>query len=114
MLPKFYADENVPVMACKALQQRGVDILTTQDARMMGKSDHHQLLFAIEHQRALITHDPDFLELIPKEKIEHYGLIFFTQQVSIGKAIEEIEKINLLYSAEEIMDVIFFVPSSNE
>ena len=112
MQPKFYADENVPLAISRALQRRGIDILTAQEARLLGKSDLDQLSFAIKHHRVIITHDSDFLALIQKEKMVHHGVLFFTRQVKINEGITEIERINLTYSAEELERTILFLPTS--
>ena len=108
MRPKFYADENVPVAISKALRRIGIDVLTARDARLLGYSDREQLSFAVRENRVVITHDSDFLALIKKES--HQGVLFFTAQVKIGKGIEEIERIYLTYSAEELEGLILFLP----
>ena len=38
------------------------------------------------------------------------GILFFTKQVGIGQAIEEIEQVHLAYNAEELSCVILFLP----
>ena len=63
---------------------------------------------SISEKRAVITHDSDFLKLIAKET--HYGILFFTKQVKIGQAVEEIEKVHLAYTAEDLKDIILFLP----
>ena len=76
----------------------------------LSKNDREQLKYAFQQQRVIITHDSDFLTLIRKEKIEHRGVLFFTRQVGIGEAIEEIEKIWLTYSAEDLWGAVLFLP----
>ncbi len=108
MQPKFYSDENVPLAVSKALRKRGIDILAAKESGMLHQDDNTQLSFAISEKRAVITHDSDFLNLIAKET--HYGILFFTRQVKIGQAIEEIEKVHLAYTAEELKGIILFLP----
>jgi predicted nuclease of predicted toxin-antitoxin system len=110
MQPKFYMDENVPLAVSKALKTRGVDVLTVQEASMSQRNDKAQLTFAIGKKRAVVTHDSDFLNLVAKEKMDHYGIVFLTQQVKIGKTVEEIEKIHLAFSAQELKSVVLFLP----
>lgn len=112
MQPKFYADENVPLAASKALKKRGIEIITAQESGMLHKADNAQLSFAVAEKRAIITHDSDFLKLAIKEKLNHNGILFFTKQVSISQAIEEIEQVHLAYSAEELCGVVLFLPQS--
>jgi len=38
------------------------------------------------------------------------GILFFTKQVGIGQAIEEIKQVHLAYNAEELYGVILFLP----
>ena len=110
MQPKFYADENVPLAASKSLKKRGIDIITAQESGMLRKADNAHLSFAVAEKRAIITHDSDFLKLAIRGKLNHNGILFFTKQVSISQAIEEIEQVYLAYSAEELCGVILFLP----
>ena len=109
MQPKFYADENIPLAVSKALKKRGIDVLTVQESEMLQKDDNVQLSFAVKEKRAVITHDSDFLKLVAKEKINHYGILFFTKHVSINKAIEEIEQIYLAFSSEDLQGAVLFL-----
>ena len=109
MQPKFYSDENVPLAVSKALKKRGIDILTAKDAGMLNQQDNAHLSLAISEKRAVITHDSDFLKLLINEA-GHYGMLFFTKQVKIGEAIEEIEKVHLAYSAEDLKGITLFLP----
>lgn len=109
MQPKFYADENVPIAVSKALKKRGINIITAQESGMLKQDDNVHLSFAISEKRAIITHDSDFLKLAMKES-NHFGILFFTKQVSIGQAIEEIEQVYLAYNAEELYGVVLFLP----
>lgn len=106
----FYADENVPIAVSKGLKRRGINILTVQEVKLLSKNDWEQLKYASQQQRVIITHDSDFLTLIRKEKIEHQGILFFTRQVGIGEAVEEIERIWLTYSAEDLQGAVLFLP----
>ena len=36
---KFYMDEHVPPAVTRGLRMRGIDVLTTQEARMLGADD---------------------------------------------------------------------------
>ena len=99
---KFYTDENVHVSVAKALKERGVDIITARDAGMLHKNDEAQLAFAEKQKRVLVTHDQDFLSL----KANHYGIMFFTKQISVGQYVEEIELVHLDYSPEDLKNTV--------
>ena len=107
MQPKFYADENVPSAVIRSLRSRGIDVASVVAAGMRGKSDSDQLEYAILQKRAIITHDSDFLRLVHGKK--HYGIIFFTAQVSVGEAVKYIESLCFAYTADELKNSILFL-----
>lgn len=80
---KFYTDEHVPTAIVKSLRLKGVDVLTTKDANMLGARDEEHLVFALREDRVLITQDKDFLALHAKG-IEHCGIVYGHQHKSIG------------------------------
>ncbi|MBS3138179.1 DUF5615 family PIN-like protein [Candidatus Woesearchaeota archaeon] len=92
------------------MKKRGIDIITARDAGMLNKDDSAQFLFAKKQKRAIVTHDTDFLMLL--DNTEHTGLIFFTQQLPIGEAIDAIELVYLEYSAEDLINTVLFIPTS--
>ncbi len=80
MIARLYSNENFPLPVVEALRKLGHDVLTTGDARKanVGIPDEEVLRFAIENQRAVITHNRgDFMRLhrlIP----EHEGIVVCT------------------------------------
>ena len=60
---KFYMDEHVPPAATHGLRLRGIDVLTTKEAGMLGASDEAQLHLAAGQGRVLFSQDEDFLAL---------------------------------------------------
>jgi predicted nuclease of predicted toxin-antitoxin system len=72
---RFYFDEHVPWAVAHGLRQRGVDILTIQEAGRAGLPDQDQLAIATADGRVLMTHDPDFLQLAATG-IDHAGIAF--------------------------------------
>jgi hypothetical protein len=53
----LYLDEHVQLALAEALRARGVDILTTQEAKNIGLDDVGQLAFAAENRRSLFSYD---------------------------------------------------------
>jgi len=45
---RFHLDENIPRSIAVGLRQRGIDVTTTADAKLIGASDEIQLEFARE------------------------------------------------------------------
>ena len=84
-LPDLYLDEDSQSDALiAALRSRGVDLLTTSEAGMVGRTDDDQLRFAASVNRVIITSNiADFARLHAqwlKEGLGHNGLILVHQQ----------------------------------
>lgn len=47
---KFQTDEHIPSAVITGLQRRGLDVLSTPQAGLLGASDEDQLAFAIQQQ----------------------------------------------------------------
>lgn len=62
---RLYLDEDVNVLVADLLKAKGFDVLTVRDAGQFQASDEKQLIYAVNQQRALVTHNrSDFEELI--------------------------------------------------
>jgi predicted nuclease of predicted toxin-antitoxin system len=68
----FYLDEHVPRAVVSGLRRRGVDVLTLQEAGMLGAEDEAHLALATQQGRVIFTQDADFLRL-HATGIEHAG-----------------------------------------
>ncbi|MBI2575950.1 DUF5615 family PIN-like protein [Candidatus Woesearchaeota archaeon] len=113
MRPKFYIDENVPFAVCIGLKMRRIDVVSAKELNRLGDDDEAHFHFAQEEKKAIITHDADFLSLAAKEQGNH-GLLLFTRHMNIGEAIDEIERIYLAFSAEDLQGRIFFLPHGKQ
>src|SRR5437870_12833705 len=60
--PRFHADENFPTIATDILRLRGADVLTVQEARLVGHPDENHSANALRLGRILITCDRDYLD----------------------------------------------------
>ena len=85
---KFYMDEHIPRAVSEGLRRRGVDVLTTQDAGMLGAFDRDHLMLAAEQQRVILTRDADFLRM-HATGIRHHGIVFVPAQAPIGGMIRD-------------------------
>ncbi|MGC1305768.1 MAG: DUF5615 family PIN-like protein [Phormidesmis sp.] len=76
---RLYLDEDVNVLVADLLNARGFDALSVRDAGQLQASDAEQLIYAVNHQRALVTHNrSDFEKLIQTyfdTEQKHYGVI---------------------------------------
>ena len=72
---KFYLDEHVNLAVASGLRRRDIDVLTTQEADMLGVSDEEHLILATNQGRVLFTQDDDFLRL-HAQNIDHPGIVY--------------------------------------
>ena len=58
---RFYSDEHVAKAIAIGLRLRGADILTVQEAQLLGASDGDHLAYVLAQGRVIFTQDDDFL-----------------------------------------------------
>lgn len=75
---KLYMDENVSKPIAEGLRHRGIDVLTAQEADMLGRSDDVQLNFFTREGWVIFTHASDFLRL-HSTAIAHKGIVYAHQ-----------------------------------
>jgi predicted nuclease of predicted toxin-antitoxin system len=75
----LYLDEDVSVLVATLLQARGLDVKTTREQGMLGKSDETQLGYASSLDRCVLTHNRLDFEKLHAESIAtekpHAGII---------------------------------------
>ena len=98
---KFYTDEHVSKAVIKALRRRGVDVLTTPEAGLLGAIDQAHLDKARAEARTLFTQDDDFLRL-HAAGIDHAGIVYAPQGMSIG---DQIRGLMLIYQVLDADDM---------
>ena len=72
---RFYFDQHVPGAVTVGLRQRGIEVLTAQEADRCGLPDSDQLGFATAEERVVVTFDTDYLEL-HRSGAEHAGIVW--------------------------------------
>ncbi len=88
----YYFDEHMQPAIAKQLRQRGIDVLTTQEAGRANKKfdDPDQLAYATSLGRVLVTQERrEFGPLAGKQL--HAGIIILQKPASIGKYVEFLE-----------------------
>ena len=82
MTLKFLTDENVSTSLVKALRSKGYNIKDIKEQNLFGIDDKEVLKLAFGENRAVITHDKDFANLLNYSSIKHKGVILlrFTNQ----------------------------------
>jgi predicted nuclease of predicted toxin-antitoxin system len=85
---RFFFDQHIPAAVANALRQRGVDVLTAQDAARCGLPDTEQLVFATSQERVVVTFDTDYLAL-DASGLQHAGIAWCpATKYSIGQLIQ--------------------------
>ena len=106
---RFHLDESVDLGIAGGLRRRGVEVTTTQEVGLLGKTDQEQLAFARAEKRALVTHDRDFL-VLHRQGVAHSGLFYCRRQErSIGQILRTLILAWELLSPEEMEKELEFL-----
>lgn len=80
---ELYLDEDVDVLVGDLLRGRGFSVTTTVEAGQLGSEDAEQLAYALEHERAMVTHNRGDFETLAHEYLaeerSHWGIIIATR-----------------------------------
>lgn len=91
---RYFMDEHFPAAATRGLRQRGIDVLTAQDAGRSSLPDPDQLAFARAEERVTVTFDVDYLSL-HQSGMDHAGIAWCPQEkYGIGMLVQLLD---LLY-----------------
>ncbi|HEY9704584.1 MAG TPA: DUF5615 family PIN-like protein, partial [Allocoleopsis sp.] len=52
---KFHLDEHISQAIANGLRRRGIDVTTTPEQNLIGRSDEKQLDFAVSQKRVIFT-----------------------------------------------------------
>ena len=106
---RFHLDEDVDPVVAEGLRRRGIDVTTSQEARLLGALDPIQLAHAQVEGRVLFTHDDDHLK-INAQGVEHGGIAYCHRlRKSIGEIIDSLALIWELCEPEEMVNRVEFI-----
>lgn len=109
---RLYLDEDVDVALARALRQRGIDALTTQEAGNLRYRDEDQLAFATRAGRAFFTHNRgDFARLHKKAMqadASHAGIIL-SDQLPLGVLLRRLSRLCFQLTQEEMINRLEFL-----
>jgi predicted nuclease of predicted toxin-antitoxin system len=105
---KFYTDEHVPSAVVRGLRHRGVNVLTTQEAGMLGATDEEHLALASREGRVIFTQDDDFLRL-HAAGVEHAGIVYARQQTGIGEIVRGLMLVYQVLEPDEMKNHVEFL-----
>jgi hypothetical protein len=95
-------------------RQPDVDILRVQDAGLAGSDDKEVLAWAANERRILITHDVTTMKQTAYDRIAAGlpmpGVFEISQDVSIGRAVDDILLLALCSDQEEWDGQVRFLP----
>ena len=106
----YYTDEQVSKAVVRGLRERGVDVLTTAEAGMLGASDEEHLARARSEGRVVFTQDTDFLRLA-SSGVRHAGIVYAPQQTSVGDVVRGLMLIYQVMEAAEMLDHVEYLQS---
>lgn len=76
---ELYLDEDVDGLVAKLLRADGYVATTARDEGQLRRKDREQLNYAIEHERAIVTHNRNHFLMLADECYasgrSHYGII---------------------------------------
>ena len=106
---RFYLDQHISFAVAQGLRQRGVDVLSAQDAGRCGFSDSNQLEFATRDERVMVSFDDDYLALA-SSGAHHAGIAWCRySKLSIGQLVSALLLIHGILSLEEMRDRVEFL-----
>jgi predicted nuclease of predicted toxin-antitoxin system len=105
---KFQTDEHIPSAVIAGLKRRGIDVLSTPQAALLGATDENQLTFATQQQRVMITQDDDFL-ILHAQGVQHAGIIFVQPGKSIGYMVRGLHFIYQMMTDKEMKNHVEFL-----
>lgn len=105
---RYYTDEHVARAVVRGLRERGVDIVTTPEAGLLGASDEKPLEYASSEGRVLFTQDEDFLKL-HAAGVDHAGIVYTHQGASIGDIIRGLMLIHQVLPADDMKRQVEFL-----
>jgi hypothetical protein len=105
---RFHLDENVNPNVAQQLRRRGIEVTTTVDAGLTGRSDAEQLAFAGATARVLVTGDSDFLRL-HNQGIRHSGLAFCHATMTVGEIVGALALMSDTFGPEEMVRHLEFL-----
>lgn len=104
----YYTDEQVSRAVVRGLRNRGIDVLTAQEAALLGAPDNEHLVFARREGRVLFTQDVDFLRMAATG-VDHAGIVYAHQRTPVGHIIRGLSLIHQILEAEEMIKQVEYL-----
>lgn len=105
---RFYLDEQVSKSIQSGLARRGIEVLTSKEADMLGTSDLEQLKFCEQNDWVIFSQDDDFLKLHAVGH-NHNGIVYAHQRTSIGSIIQGLLLIHQVLEMEDMENHVEYI-----
>ncbi len=105
---RFYLDEQAARAVASALRRRGVDVLTVQEAGLLGAADEKHLACAVRQGRVIFTQDTDFLRLHARGA-RHAGIVYAAQGTRVRSIVQGLMLIHEVLEPSEMRGNIEFI-----
>ncbi len=110
---RLYFNGDVSVFVAELLRSHGFDVLTTREAQQLGNSDAAQLQYAVEHQRAVLTHNRVDFEQLHAEALEtqqlHPGILAANRRASDFELARRIMTLLNRFTADEVVNQLLYL-----
>ena len=110
---RLYFDEDVSVDIVRNLRQRGFDVLSTHEARRLQLDDDAQIDFAVEEQRALVTHNRRDFEVQHERALAegkaHFGIIIARRRANDAAVVSRLLALLNRVTAEEMVNQLRYI-----
>ncbi len=106
-------DEDVSVEIAANLKSRGFDVLTVRDAGRLHRADETQLAFAVQEQRAIVTHNRIDFELLHTQYLAaqqpHFGIIIAKRRPQDDLVVRKLLSLLDSTSGEEMCNQLRYI-----
>ena len=109
---ELYLDEDVNVLVADLIRARGFSVTTVRDEEQLQKSDSEQLVYCIQKQKTLVTHNRADFEKLVQEYFNlnqtHYGVIIAVRH-SPQEIARRLLKILNNVTADEMLNQVRYI-----
>ena len=106
---RFFLDQHIPAAVAEGLRNRGIDVLSAQDAGRCGFADSEQLQYALAEGRVVVTFDDDYLTLAAAGT-EHAGIAYApATKYSVGQLIYALLLVHGVLTPEDMRNHVEFL-----
>lgn len=112
---KLYADTHIPKQVAIQLRQQGLDVMRCEEVGLAEASDIEHWHFAQQRERAILTHDDDFLVLASQawNTNEQFSGVIYGASHLQGR-IGTIVRNCLAYKDADLTNQVIYMQSSIE